>query len=103
MKTLLKTAVAAMLMSGAALAHGGEEHIRGVAKAVSADSITVETAKKESVTILITAKTEVKNSSVAGKIADLKVGERVVVHAEKNKAGKFEAEEVEFGPAPAKK
>lgn len=66
-------------------------------------SITVETAKKGSITILLTAKTEIRKSEVAAKITDLKVGQRVTVHAEKNKAGKLEAEEVEFGPSPAKK
>ena len=103
MKKVVKAVIASAVLAAAALAHGGAEHVMGVAKAVSADSITVETAKKESITILVTAKTEVKKSAVAAKITDLKVGERVAVHAEKNKAGKLEAEEVEFGPSPAKK
>ena len=102
MKKIWNAGIAALILAGAAFAHGGAEHVMGTAKAVSADSITVETAKKESITILITAKTEVKKSSVAAKIGDLKVGERVAVHAEKNKDGKLQAEEVEFG-APEKK
>jgi hypothetical protein len=36
------------------------------------------------------------------KIGALKVGDRVVIHAEENKADKLEAEEIEFGPAAPK-
>lgn len=103
MKNVLNAGIAAALLAAAALAHGGAEHVMGLAKAVSADSITVENTKKQSITILLTPKTEIKKSGAAAKITDLKVGDRVVVHAEKNKADKLEAEEVSFGPSPAKK
>ena len=99
----LKAGIVAGLLATAAFAHGGAEHVMGVAKAVSADSITVENAKKQSITIFLTPKTEIKKSGAAAKITDLKVGDRVAVHAEKNKADKLEAEAVTFGPSPAKK
>ena len=102
MKYGLGTAVIAGLMSVSAFAHGGAEHVIGVARNVSADSVTVENAKHEMVKVLLRADTEVKKSGVTVKIGDLKAGERVVIHAEENKAGKLEAEEVEFGPAAHK-
>ena len=102
MKYRLSTAFLAGLMAVAAFAHGGAEHVIGFARAVTADSVTVENAKHEMVTVLLRPTTEVKKSGVVVKIGALKVGERVVIHAEENKAGKLEAEEIEFGPAAAK-
>lgn len=89
--------------SGALFAHGNAEHVMGFARTVSADSVTVENAKHEMITVLVTAKTEIMKSKVKAGIADLKVGDSVVIHAEKNKDGKLEAEELQFGAAPAKK
>jgi hypothetical protein len=101
MKSKLTTLI--LLGAGAVFAHGGAEHVMGFARSVSADSVTVENAKHEMVTVLLTPKTDVKKSAVKAGIMDLKVGDRVMIHAEKNKEGKLEAEEVEFGPMPAAK
>jgi hypothetical protein len=101
MKHRIITAVLTLAIAGALLAHGGLEHVTGFVKAITADSITVETAKHEMVTILLMPKMEVTKSSVKADIKDLKVGDRVVVHAGKNKDGKLEAHEVAFGPAAA--
>jgi hypothetical protein len=95
-------AAAALLSAGSLFAHGGAEHVMGFARSVSADSVTVETAKHEMITVMLTPKTEIKKSEVKADIMDLKVGDRVMVHAEKNKEGKLEAEEVEWGPTPKK-
>jgi hypothetical protein len=103
MKYLLNASLVALIATGAALAHGGAEHVTGFARTITADSVTVETTKHTMVTIMLTPKTEVKKSEVKAAMSDLKVGDRVVIHAEKNKAGKLEAEEVEFGPTPARK
>src|SRR3954471_16629364 len=94
--SLLACAIAAGLM-----AHGGAEHITGTVKEIKADSLTVETTKHETLTIGLTAKTVAMKSKAKGDLKDLKAGDRVVVHAEKNSAGKLEAEEVDFGSAPA--
>src|SRR5260370_40864639 len=87
--------------AAALLAHGGAEHVIGVVKAVSAASLTVETPKHETVTIFLTAKTEVMKSNAKAEITQLKVGDRVVVHAVKNKAGALEASEVTWGAVAA--
>jgi hypothetical protein len=102
MKYGLNTAVLAGVMAVSAFAHGGAEHVIGITRAVTADSVTVENAKHEMVTVLLRPTTEVKKSGVMVKIGALKVGDRVVIHAEENKAGKLEAEEVEFGPVAPK-
>ncbi len=102
MKKIFGTTVLAGFVAAVALAHGGAEHVIGFARAINADSVTVENAKHQMITVMLRPTTEVKKSGAMVKIGDLKVGERVVIHAEPNKAGKLEAEEIEFGPAPAK-
>jgi hypothetical protein len=82
-------------------AHGDAIHVTGTVKAIGPASVTVETAKHETVTVMLNAKTEVMKSAAKADIKDLKVGERVVIHAMKNKEGQLEAEEVAFGAAPA--
>jgi hypothetical protein len=103
MKYGLTTAFLSGLMAVSAFAHGGAEHVIGFVRTITASSVTIENAKHEMVTVLLRPTTEVKKSGAKAKIGDLKVGERVVIHAEENKADKLEAEEIEFGPAPAKK
>ena len=71
------------------LAHGGMEHARAV-KAIGAGSVTVETVKHEMVVVLLTPKTEALRSNVKADVKLLKVGDRVVIHAAKNKDGKLE-------------
>jgi len=92
--------LSAFALAGALLAHEGAEHVTGTVKSMTAESVTVETLKHETVTIMLTPKTEVMKSKAKGDIKDLKVGDRVVIHAAKGKAG-LEAQEVDFGAAPA--
>jgi Cu/Ag efflux protein CusF len=103
----MKNRVAAFvlsLMAAAGLwAHGGMEHITGVVKSVSAQSLVVETLKHETVTVRLTAKTEAMKSGVKAELKSLKPGERVAIHAVKDKSGAFEAHEVEWGPTPQSK
>lgn len=85
-----------LIVSTFALAHGGEKHVMGVVKAISATSITVETKDKKIVEIAVSAATQFEKSGKPAKVADLKTGDRVVVHAtEKNE--KLTAETVRFG------
>jgi len=99
MKYGLSALVLSAVLSAAAFAHGGAEHVIGVLRGINSTSITVEDAKHKMIVVLLRPTTEVKKSGVIVKIGDLKIGERVVVHAEENKADKLEAEEIEFGPA----
>jgi adenine/guanine phosphoribosyltransferase-like PRPP-binding protein len=103
MKRRILAAVAALAFAAALAAHGGAEHVIGFVRAISAQSVTVETLKHETVTVVLTAKTEAMKSGVKANAKDLKVGDRVVIHATKNGAGALEASEVEWGPAAQKK
>jgi len=87
------------------LAHEGMHHFLGKVTAVADNSITVETAGKESkvVTVFITPQTKFEKDGSPASQKDLKVGERVVVHAKEVKDKKLEAAVVVFGkPAPKK-
>jgi Cu/Ag efflux protein CusF len=92
-------AILALAFAGTLFAHGDAVHVTGVVRAITADSVTVESVKHEMTTVLLAPKMEVTRSKVKADIKDLKVGDRVVIHATKNKDGKLEAEEVAFGPA----
>lgn len=102
MKYGLSAALVSGLMAVSAFAHGGAEHVIGFVRTITATSVTVENEKHEMVNVLLRPTTEVKKSGVVVKIGALKIGDRVVIHAEENKADKLEAEEIEFGPAAPK-
>jgi hypothetical protein len=79
MKQLLSVIALVLAISAGAVAHEGNDHVRGVVTAVSAQSITVELADKTTKTLSISAKTALEASGKAAKLADLKVGDRVVI------------------------
>jgi exosome complex RNA-binding protein Rrp4 len=79
MKQLLSVIALVLAISAGAVAHEGNDHVRGVVTAVSAQSITVELADKSTKTLSISAKTALETSGKAARLADLKVGDRVVV------------------------
>jgi Cu/Ag efflux protein CusF len=101
MTNLIRTSLTAAAIATGLLAHGGAEHLAGTVKAISADSITIETAKHETLAIALTEKTVALKGKAKGDLKDLKAGDRVVVHAEKDKAGKYHAEEVDYAAAKA--
>src|SRR5689334_2916753 len=79
MKQLLSVIAVVLALSAGALAHNGNDHVRGTVTAVSAQSVTVQLADKTSKTLSISAKTEFEMSGKPGHLADVKVGDRVVV------------------------
>lgn len=87
------------LATVAAFAHGDEQHIMGTVTAISGNSITVHTTAKppKDVTVLVVASTQFVRSGAAASLQDLKVGDRVVIHAKPNADKKLEASMVEFG------
>ena len=98
--------LAMALAASAVLAHGDKKHVVGTVEKVSADSVTVKTADGKSVEVkLIAATTYVSHSGSVdkpAKLADVHVGDRVVIHATP-KGDTLEAAEVRFssGGAPA--
>ena len=69
-----------LVVSGAlVVAHEGNEHIRGVVTEISPQSITVQTADKKTRTLTLTTKTTFQLVKKVARLADLKIGDRVVV------------------------
>jgi hypothetical protein len=79
MTRLFMLAASFILIGTLAFAHGGFDHVRGVVTEVSAQSITVKATDATTKTLTIDQKTTVKKSGKAAAIADIKVGDRVVV------------------------
>ena len=81
-------------------AHGGMIHVMGTVTAVSDNSVTVETTDKKTVEVQFTETTTFMNGAKPGNRKELKVGDRVVIHAAKIKDS-LQAHEVRFTQAPA--
>jgi Cu/Ag efflux protein CusF len=93
-----------VLASGIAFAHGKEQHVIRTVTAMTGDSVTVQTKAKDSVIVYTMTDTKYEKSGAAASMKDLKVGDRVVIHAAKMN-DKLMATEVRFGPttkAPSK-
>jgi hypothetical protein len=84
-RRVLLLALATMLLSLAAFAHDGMEHVRGTVVKVSGQSVTVTTAAGKSVEVMLDAQTTYARAEKPIQKSDLKVGDRVLIHAaEKN-------------------
>jgi hypothetical protein len=79
-----------------ALAHGKEKHLMGTVTGISDSSITLETKAKKSVTVDVSDKTKFERNGSPATLKDLKVGDKVVVHADVS-GDKLVANEVHFG------
>jgi hypothetical protein len=96
--------VGAVLFAGLASAHGDEQHVMGTVTAITENTITVEIAQKQgdtqktTVTVQVVSTTKFEKMDAPATMKDLKVGDRVVIHAAK-KADKLEAHTVKIGMA----
>jgi hypothetical protein len=92
---------AILSLATVALAHGTEKHVVGTVTKITESEITVETQTKDLQVVKIAADTEFVKSGANATIKDLKVGDRVVIHA-KPVGSDLIAHEVRFGkPVPA--
>lgn len=96
--TFTKIALSLALCATLVLAHGGLEHVMGTITKVSDSSVTVATTAGKTVEVMLDTKTTFARGSQAIQRTDLKVGDRVVIHAEKS-GDKFTAHTVEIGTA----
>jgi hypothetical protein len=93
------TAFAVLIFSTLVFAHGNEQHVIGTVAKIEPGSITVKTIEGDAKTVMIVADTKfVKGSSPATQ-QDVKVGDRVVVHA-RPEGGMLYATEVKIGQKP---
>ena len=60
-------------------AHGGNEHVRGIVTQIASQSVTVQTTSKVTRTLTLSDKTTFKQGGKTAHLADLKVGDRVVI------------------------
>src|SRR5215510_11898709 len=96
MKKHLAIVTSILFFASLAIAHGNEEHIMGTVANISTTSITVQTTKHEIKEVMVTDKTTFENAGAPAKVGDLKVGDRVVIHAAKD-GNKLIAHTVRFG------
>jgi hypothetical protein len=96
MKRIVAVVTLLFALSLMALAHGNEKHVMGKVTGISDSSITVETTAKKSVTVEVSDKTKFEKSGAAATLKDLKIGDKVVIHADVS-GGKLVANEVRFG------
>ena len=96
MKRTVAVVTLLFALSVMALAHGKEKHVMGKVTSTSDNSITVETATKQSVAVEVSDKTKFEKSGAAATLKDLKVGDKIVIHADVS-GDKLVAHEVHFG------
>ncbi|MCI0574466.1 MAG: DUF5666 domain-containing protein [Myxococcaceae bacterium] len=99
-KGLFGLMLAGVLSSTVALAHGGGEHVMGTVKSIDATTLSVETKEGKQVTFHVDAQTQFEKSGAKTTVGDVKVGERVVVHAMKH-GTMLHATVVKFGKQQA--
>jgi len=79
-------------------AHGGMIHVMGTVTGITDTSVTVETTDKKTVEVQFVDTTTFLNGSKPANRKDVKVGDRVVIHAVKAKDS-LQAHEVRFSQA----
>jgi type 1 fimbria pilin len=80
-----------------AFAHNGVEHVMGTVTAATDKSITVDTVKHTSVTVLIDPTTKFSKGTAQASRKDLKVGDRVAIDAKENSDKKLVGVTVKLG------
>jgi hypothetical protein len=88
------------LVTLATLAHGTDKHVLGTVTKITDSEITVQAQDGSLQVVKIAPDTSFVKSGASASIKDLKVGDRVVIHA-KPVGSDLIAHEVRFGKPPA--
>ena len=96
MKRTVAVFALALAFSAITFAHGNENHVMGTVTSISDNSIIVETKSKKTVTVTCSAATKFQKSGSPAALKDLKVGDKVVIHAT-GPEEKLVATEIRFG------
>lgn len=83
MRRTFAIAFALLFTAMVAFGHGNLQHVIGTITTINGDSVTVETVEHQSTTVYLSDKTIFTRSGTAVKREDAKVGDRVVIHAQK--------------------
>lgn len=100
--SIARTAAACVLvalLAQLAFAHGNEKHVIGTVKNLSEDKITVTTLDGKTQEVRVTKATLFERDGRAATLSNLKIGDRVVIHAV-TKSGVLEAHTVKIGTTP---
>lgn len=94
---------AATLVAGSSIAsaHEGMEHLLGTVKAVTANSVTVESTKHQTSTVMLDVATTFTNKGAKASATDLKVGDRVAIEGKDGDDKKLHAVSVKWGAVTA--
>lgn len=101
MKRIIAVVALLFALSLMAVAHGKEKHVMGTVTRISDTSITVQTKDNKSVAVDVSDKTKFERSGSPATLKDLKVGDKVVIHADVS-GDKLVANEVHFGTMKGK-
>jgi Domain of unknown function (DUF5666) len=100
-RSILAAAAALMIGSVLVFAHGGMEHVMGTVAALTENSITVDTIQHKQVSVLLDPSTKFTHNDGQATLKDLKVGDRVVIHAKPNAEKKLIGVTVKWGAGSA--
>lgn len=111
----LMLALALAFAGGAAFAHGNKVHVKGTLEKIGSDSLQVKTPEGKTVEVKLVASTVYllhartkpgdapgANENKPAKLADLAVGDAVVIHATP-RDGNLEADEIKFSAPSSNK
>lgn len=101
MKKLAIALLLALLVTSAASAHGGLEHVMGTVTAITDHSISVKTSDGTIKIVIFDATAHFLKGTAAATAKDVTVGSRVAIHAKKN-GDNLLAVEVKIGVAQPK-
>jgi hypothetical protein len=87
-----------LILSVLVFAHGNQQHVMGEVAKIEATSITVKTTDGKTVLVMIVQETKFVKGGSPANWQDVKVGDRVVIHA-KPEGGVLHATEVRMGNA----
>ena len=86
MTRLVSVLLAALFIAAPALAHPGHDHkVMGTIAVLHENHLEVKDAQGKTTALMLDAKTKILRGKTAVKVADLKVGDRVVVTAAESK------------------
>ena len=81
MRRVLVLMVALGIFVGVAYAHNGIQHVMGTATSITDSSITVKASDGSTLTVLLTGDTKYFSGTETITVKEIKIGDRVVIHA----------------------
>ena len=84
MRKAITLCLSLVLFTAVAMAHGGEEHLKGTITKVTDKSITIEDQNKKSIEVTLATDTKYMKGDAGAALKDFKVGDRVVINAKKS-------------------